>query len=310
MADVSTDESTGQGGSLTDRLGRFVGSSEKRDERESRAENLGVSGGGGGAGRKYLKKMATQRLRESKAPVEEVKPLRERLVIHPHSRPKLAFDIVVMVAVLYTATILPVKIAFNLDFAVWLDVLIDLLFILDVFLQFFHGYMDMGYPVLDPRRITRRYVRGWFAVDVVTAIPLDALFHKQLRSFALVKTLRLVRARKLLQSSARARSSALLRVCLTLASWLLIAHWAACSFYALGYYSVCVLGWYDSSWILHYWSPTGKGAWQGTIEADTFCDVTEDGSTGVRGGGAVLASTRYVCALSTGRSPLIAADRH
>ena len=94
---------------------------------------------------------------------------------------------------------------------------------------------------MDPQRIARRYLQSWFVIDVITAIPIDILVHRQLRSFALLKTLRLLRARKLLQSSARARSSNVLRVVLTLATWLLLAHWAACIFYALGYYSVLII---------------------------------------------------------------------
>ena len=41
----------------------------------------------------------------------------------------------------------------------------------------------------DPSRITRRYLRGWFAIDAVTAIPLAAM-NRELRTFALVRPMR------------------------------------------------------------------------------------------------------------------------
>lgn len=113
-----------------------------------------------------------------------------------------------------------------------------MLYIIDIVLQFFHGYYDVGYPVMDPRKIARRYVRSWFAVDCFSAIPIDLILHEKLRAFALVKTVRLLRARKIIQESAQARSSNVLRVLLTLLTWLLLAHWAACIFYALGYCNI------------------------------------------------------------------------
>lgn len=83
------------------------------------------------AGRKYI---ATQRFRTPSLPLagEQEKTLLERLVIHPSSRPKLAFDLLVMTGIVYTAIVMPVKISLNLDFAEWLELAIDLIFIIDI----------------------------------------------------------------------------------------------------------------------------------------------------------------------------------
>ena len=188
---------------------------------------------------------------------------RERLVISPTSRPKLAFDMIVLSSILYTAISIPVKMSLRVHFAEALEVCVDVLFIADVVLQFFHGYVSAGYPVTDPRRITRRYLRGWFAIDLVSCLPLDLIF-SDARGFTLLKTIRMLRARKLLQVSGHLRSSNMLRVVLTLATWLLLAHWAACLFYGLGFYTVCVFEWYTNSWVLFYW--------QGIVSRTTFCE--------------------------------------
>ena len=65
--------------------------------------------------------------------------------------------------VFYIATAIPFKIAFTYrrwwPEARWLEdveVFIDGMFIIDALLQFLHGYMDAGYPILEPRRIALR----------------------------------------------------------------------------------------------------------------------------------------------------------
>jgi hypothetical protein len=53
-------------------------------------------------------------------------------------------------------------------------VLVDVFFILDVALNFRTAYIvDAATMELedDPRRIARRYLGGWFAVDLASAIP-------------------------------------------------------------------------------------------------------------------------------------------
>ena len=33
--------------------------------------------------------------------------------------------------------------------------------------------MEMGFPVMSPKRIATRYLRSWFAVDLISCIPVD-----------------------------------------------------------------------------------------------------------------------------------------
>ena len=83
-----------------------------------------------------------------------------------------------------------------------------------------------------------------------------------------------------IQVSGHLRSSNMLRVVLTLATWLLLAHWAACLFYGLGFYTVCVFEWYTNSWVLFYW--------QGIVSRTTFCESLVNPSTS----GSATPSTR------------------
>ena len=45
------------------------------------------------------------------------------------------------------------RVAFNVDFLLDLELVVDVFFYVDVFLQFFHGYVDLGFPVLDLRKV-------------------------------------------------------------------------------------------------------------------------------------------------------------
>ena len=122
----------------------------------------------------------------------------DRFVIHPYSRWKLCFDILIICCVAYTSFTMPVKITYGIDFLQGLETTIDVLFALDVILTFFHGYVEMGYPVLSLRACAIRYVRSWFMVDLIASVPFDA-FHSGLRSLQLIKTLRLFRVQRLLR---------------------------------------------------------------------------------------------------------------
>jgi hypothetical protein len=122
----------------------------------------------------------------------------DRFVIHPYSRWKLSFDILIIACVAYTSFTMPVKITYGIDFLQGLETTIDVLFALDVVLTFFHGYVEMGYPVLSLRACAIRYVRSWFLVDLIASVPFDA-FHSGLRSLQLIKTLRLFRVQRLLR---------------------------------------------------------------------------------------------------------------
>jgi len=76
----------------------------------------------------------------------------DRWVIHPNNGFKSFFDLIVVFAVLYTSFTLPMKLSFRLNFATELDAFIDVLFILDVILQFFHGYTHQASRRPPPRR--------------------------------------------------------------------------------------------------------------------------------------------------------------
>ena len=72
----------------------------------------------------------------------------DALVIHPGSRCVAAFDVLVAIAVTYSAVSVPVEVAYRIDGFAPLEALFNAVFGLDMLLQFINGYVEAGYPVL------------------------------------------------------------------------------------------------------------------------------------------------------------------
>ena len=93
----------------------------------------------------------------------------------PTNPKKQAWDIVVMILLVYTATWVPIKVCFideSTDFDFWLDSFIDLLFFIDIVVTFFTIVED-EYGQLETKRsvIAMTYIKGWFFIDLFTTIP-------------------------------------------------------------------------------------------------------------------------------------------
>jgi hypothetical protein len=93
----------------------------------------------------------------------------DHLVIHPSNRAKAVFDVAVLAVTLYSLGATPLQFAYGLHFNPELELLVDLLFLLDVLLHFFAGFVERGYPVLSLRRIAYEYASGWCAHRRVAA---------------------------------------------------------------------------------------------------------------------------------------------
>lgn len=63
----------------------------------------------------------------------------------------------------------------SVDPLVILDLLVDIMFIADILINFRTTYLCSGEVITDPQKIALNYVRGWFLIDAVAAIPFDML---------------------------------------------------------------------------------------------------------------------------------------
>jgi hypothetical protein len=110
------------------------------------------------------------------------------------------WDWIVLFLVLYTAVFTPYFVAFILnedeakmrlhrdsatrlqhaetiktDPLVLIDLIVDLMFIADILINFRTTYVHSGEVIIDPHKIANNYIKGWFIIDCMAALPFDLL---------------------------------------------------------------------------------------------------------------------------------------
>ncbi|XP_070963074.1 voltage-gated inwardly rectifying potassium channel KCNH6 isoform X1 [Oncorhynchus clarkii lewisi] len=186
-----------------------------------------------------------------------------------YSPVKAAWDWVILLLVLYTALFTPYSAAFLLDERGdslrrrcgytcnplnMVDLMVDVLFIVDIGINFRTTFVNPNDEVVtQPWKIAVHYLKGWFAIDLVAALPFDLLIFRSgsdemATLIGLLKTARLLRlvrvARKLDRYSEYGAAVLFLLMC----TFVLIAHWLACIWYAVGYVErpYTETGWLDN----------------------------------------------------------------
>ena len=87
---------------------------------------------------------------------------------------KLMWDGIIILLIIYTAIAMPFLMCFQIQskYMNYFDIIIDVFFIIDIVLNFFTTYVDKkGEIVTSPKKIRMYYIKGWFAVDCIAAIP-------------------------------------------------------------------------------------------------------------------------------------------
>mmetsp|Transcript_23006 Transcript_23006/g.51880 ORF Transcript_23006/g.51880 Transcript_23006/m.51880 type:complete len:641 (+) Transcript_23006:272-2194(+) len=177
-------------------------------------------------------------------------------LINPDGNFMQKWDSVTTLALLFTAIVTPYEVAclgaeapadtpflVLLSDGLWvINQLVNLVFVVDMFLSFQTMYRESarrgGGVVKDLRKIRRRYVRGWFAVDVVSIVPFSYIpgagslgILRVVRVLRLLKLARMLRASRIYQRF-QARNSmphsveAMVKLIVIL---MVVAHWAACA---------------------------------------------------------------------------------
>ena len=82
---------------------------------------------------------------------------------------------------LYVSVTVPLRAGFQLDVdlwsaSFWVDVIVDVFFVLDMFLNFRTAYYDRaGLREDRAGRMARNYLSGWFVIDLFSCLPLGYL---------------------------------------------------------------------------------------------------------------------------------------
>lgn len=100
---------------------------------------------------------------------------RTRCIILPSNKLKKAWDFYVMLLLVYVALVIPYRVCFNIEdkstFGIVFDLWFDASFAIDIIMTFFSAYYSKEKLVVNKTQIAKRYLKGWFWLDVITTIP-------------------------------------------------------------------------------------------------------------------------------------------
>ena len=102
-----------------------------------------------------------------------------------------------------TAFVTPYRIAFyDIDSIEWIiiDQMIDIIFAIDVFINFFSAYVNSDDDLItDRRKIACHYLRSWFIIDFVSILPISIIIKNAGDFNSLARIARLPRLYRLLK---------------------------------------------------------------------------------------------------------------
>ncbi|XP_051508168.1 potassium voltage-gated channel subfamily H member 5-like [Myxocyprinus asiaticus] len=162
---------------------------------------------------------------------------------------KTTWDWVILILTFYTAIMVPYNVSFKTkqNNVTWLvlDSVVDVIFLVDIVLNFHTTFVGPGGEVIsDPKLIRMNYLKTWFIIDLLSCLPYDIInafenvdegISSLFSSLKVVRLLRLGRvARKLDHYLEYGAAVLVLLVCV----FGLVAHWLACIWYSIGDYEV------------------------------------------------------------------------
>ncbi|XP_048849238.1 potassium/sodium hyperpolarization-activated cyclic nucleotide-gated channel 1-like [Brienomyrus brachyistius] len=184
-------------------------------------------------------------------------------IIHPFSEFRFSWDFLMLVLMIINLITLPFGITFfDSDDSSWFGIIFgvisDILFLFDLLFNFRTGLLkeDTSEVVLDLTAIRQNYFQTWFAVDLVSSMPVDYIFlfvdlddhmdsdmyktARALRAMRFTKVLSLLRLLRLsrlirylrqweeILNTKYDKASALLRITNLIGMMLLLCHWDGC----------------------------------------------------------------------------------
>nr|CDS35237.1 potassium voltage gated channel subfamily H [Hymenolepis microstoma] len=115
------------------------------------------------------------------------------------------------------------------------DKLVDVMFFMDIVINFRTTYVNKNDEVVSqPKKIAFHYLKSWFIIDLVAAIPFDAVISKSYEKqqptalTGLLKSARLLRLINVVRKLDRYSEYGTAILVLLTSIFVLIAHWLAC----------------------------------------------------------------------------------
>ena len=139
--------------------------------------------------------------------------VRRKCIIYHDNKYKDHWDVFITLILCFSCCVIPFRIAFeNDEIKTWTILMLsfDGLFFVDVLVNFSTSFYDEEFKEIDQyKSIAKRYVQGWFFIDIVAIFPFEAIlkssdinglirFAKIGKIYRLVKLTRLIRVFKIL----------------------------------------------------------------------------------------------------------------
>ncbi|CAI9546748.1 unnamed protein product [Staurois parvus] len=184
-----------------------------------------------------------------RVPEYKVVSMRKSPFILLHYGPfKACWDCLILLATLYVAVTVPYSVCFSSAKEEGTpsprsppsacDLAVEILFILDIILNFRTTFVSQsGQVVFSSRLIFIHYIRTWFLLDLLAALPVDLLYSFKVNIYFgahLLKTVRLLRLLRLLPRLDRYSQYSAVVLSLLMVVFALLAHWVACIWYFIG----------------------------------------------------------------------------
>jgi hypothetical protein len=176
-----------------------------------------------------------------------------RFFIHPHGRFRLKMDIMLVLLLSMSAAVVPYSISFDVGGIAYkvFNIVSDSFFWVDLVFNFFTGVEQNGMVIHDKKVIIRRYLCGWFLLDLLSVFPIEVVFHDlgEVGKLAqLAKLVRLLRILRIMRIINRLEYALLVRdatsqLCKFFGAVLILSHWFACIFVGLGRGNLPEKGW-------------------------------------------------------------------
>ena len=181
--------------------------------------------------------------------------------IDENSSLRLAWDIFIFLLIIVSCLLIPFQLSFRhvaVPLGSGLVYFIDVVFGVDILLNFFTTFRRNGEKITDPGQTARHYLKTLFLVDLLASIPLDAFFlggdDVRVAGLSLVlilRQLRLLRVVRLFVVFRRWQSlswtnSGYLRIAKYFTIFMLLVHWIACAWFLVPYLE----GFPENCWVV------------------------------------------------------------
>jgi hyperpolarization activated cyclic nucleotide-gated potassium channel 2 len=99
----------------------------------------------------------------------------------PDSNFRLSWEALMTLCVIYYAIVVPLQMAFDVGSDSAIELFFNVLFVFDIGVNFVTAFKKRGVLIKDRREIANEYLRTWFWIDFISALPIDLLI-SELRS--------------------------------------------------------------------------------------------------------------------------------